>query len=69
MNSGRTSVVSFQHLHLVLEGRGCGKLWILALAPALVLAQSLAQALALTLALALALALAVTADSLMNEEI
>ena len=25
VNSGRTLVVSFQHLHLVLEGRGCGK--------------------------------------------
>ena len=25
MNSGRTLVVSFQRLHLVLEGRGCGK--------------------------------------------
>ena len=25
LNSGGTSVVSFQHLHLVLEGRGCGK--------------------------------------------
>ena len=25
MNSGRTLVVSFQHIHLLLEGRGCGK--------------------------------------------
>ena len=25
VNSGRTFVVSFQRLHLVLEGRGCGK--------------------------------------------
>ena len=25
VNSGRTLVVSFQHLHLVLEGRGCGE--------------------------------------------
>ena len=25
VNSGRTLVVSFQHLHLVLEGRGCGR--------------------------------------------
>ena len=25
LNSGRTLVVSFQHLHLVLEGRGFGK--------------------------------------------
>ena len=25
VNSGRTLVVSFQRLHLVLEGRGCGK--------------------------------------------
>ena len=25
VNSGRTLVVLFQHLHLVLKGRGCGK--------------------------------------------
>ena len=25
VNSGRTLVVSFQHLHFVLEGRGCEK--------------------------------------------
>ena len=25
VNSGRTLVVSFQHLHLVFEGQGCGK--------------------------------------------
>ena len=25
VNSGRSLVVSFQRLHLVLEGRGCGR--------------------------------------------
>ena len=25
VNSGRTLVISFQRLHLVLEGRGCGR--------------------------------------------